>query len=162
MTNSPVRAFLRSLFRRKLVLVATLVLGIAFALALFAPWISPFDPGAMRVVRRLRPPNEINWFGTDELGRDIFSRIIWGARASLGIGFTAWPGESLPVFVAMMFGGTLGGNATLIGASANLVAVGICANQGSKVDFITFLRYGVPVTICQLTASALYVWALTL
>ena len=88
MTNSPVRAFLRSLFRRKLVLVATLVLGIAFALALFAPWISPFDPGAMRVVRRLRPPNEINWFGTDELGRDIFSRIIWGARASLGIGFT--------------------------------------------------------------------------
>ena len=87
MTNSPVRAFLRSLFRRKLVLVATLVLLVAFALALFAPWLSPFDPGAMRVVRRLRPPNELNWFGTDELGRDIFSRIIWGARASLGIGF---------------------------------------------------------------------------
>ncbi|CAM5201554.1 peptide ABC transporter permease [Bosea thiooxidans] len=87
MTNSPVRAFLRSLFRRKLVLVAALVLLVAFALALFAPWLSPFDPGAMRVVRRLRPPNELNWFGTDELGRDIFSRIIWGARASLGIGF---------------------------------------------------------------------------
>lgn len=81
---------------------------------------------------------------------------------ALGIGFTAWPGESLPVFVAMMFGGTLGGNATLIGASANLVAVGICANQGSKVDFVTFLRYGVPVTICQLAASAVYVWVLTL
>lgn len=87
MTNSPVRAFLRGLFRRKLVLVAALVLLVAFALALFAPWLSPFDPGAMRVVRRLRPPNELNWFGTDELGRDIFSRIIWGARASLGIGF---------------------------------------------------------------------------
>lgn len=81
---------------------------------------------------------------------------------ALGIGFTAWPGESLPVFVAMMFGGTLGGNATLIGASANLVAVGICANQGSKVDFVTFLRYGVPVTVCQLAASAVYVWVLTL
>ena len=101
MTNSPVRAFLRSLFRRKLVLVATLVLGIAFALALFAPWISPFDPGAMRVVRRLRPPNEINWFGTDELGRDIFSRIIWGARASLGIGFTV-------VLISVGTGATLG------------------------------------------------------
>lgn len=81
---------------------------------------------------------------------------------ALGIGFTAWPGESLPVFVAMMFGGTLGGNATLIGASANLVAVGICASQGSKVDFMTFLRYGVPVTVCQLAASAVYVWGLTL
>jgi len=81
---------------------------------------------------------------------------------ALGIGFTAWPDQALSVFVAMMFGGTLGGNATLIGASANLVAVGICASQGSKVDFVTFLRYGVPVTICQLTASAVYVWALTM
>jgi peptide/nickel transport system permease protein len=85
--NSPLLAFFRSLFRRKLVLVAALVLAVAFVLALFAPWLSPFDPGAMRVVRRLRPPGEVNWFGTDELGRDIFSRIVWGARASLGIGF---------------------------------------------------------------------------
>jgi peptide/nickel transport system permease protein len=85
--HSPVLAFCRALFRRKLVLVAALVLAVAFVLALFAPWLSPFDPGAMRVVRRLRPPGEVNWFGTDELGRDIFSRIVWGARASLGIGF---------------------------------------------------------------------------
>ena len=49
---------------------------------------------------------------------------------ALGIGFTAWPAQSLPVFVAMMFGGTLGGNATLIGASANLVSAGICATNG--------------------------------
>ncbi|UZF90707.1 ABC transporter permease [Bosea sp. NBC_00550] len=85
--NSPFFAFFRSLFRRKLVLIATIILLVAFALAVLAPWVSPFDPGAMRVVRRLRPPGEVNWFGTDELGRDIFSRIIWGARASLGIGF---------------------------------------------------------------------------
>lgn len=85
--NSPVLAFCRSLFRRKLVLVAAALLTVAFLLALLAPWVSPYDPGAMRVVRRLRPPSEVNWFGTDELGRDIFSRIIWGARASLGIGF---------------------------------------------------------------------------
>jgi Na+/H+ antiporter NhaD/arsenite permease-like protein len=81
---------------------------------------------------------------------------------ALGMGFTAWPDQSFPVFVAMMFGGTLGGNATLIGASANLVSVGICAAHGSTVDFMTFLRYGVPVTICQLAASALYVWGMTL
>ncbi len=80
---------------------------------------------------------------------------------ALGMGFTDWPDQSLPVFVAMMFGGTLGGNATLIGASANLVSVGICAAAGSRVDFITFLRYGVPATICQLAVSALYVWLLT-
>jgi len=99
--NSPVLAFCRSLFRRKLVLVATLVLLIAFVLAVFAPWLSPFDPGAMRVVRRLRPPGEVNWFGTDELGRDIFSRVVWGARASLGIGFSV-------VVISITLGAALG------------------------------------------------------
>lgn len=99
--NSPVIAFCRSLFRRKLVLVATLVLAIAFGLALFAPWLAPFDPAAMRVVQRLRPPSEVNWFGTDELGRDIFSRVVWGARASLGIGFAV-------VAVSITLGAALG------------------------------------------------------
>ncbi len=99
--NSPVLAFCRALFRRKLVLVATLVLLIAFVLAIFAPWLSPFDPGAMRVVRRLRPPSEVNWFGTDELGRDIFSRVVWGARASLGIGFSV-------VVISISLGAALG------------------------------------------------------
>jgi len=99
--NSPVLAFCRSLFRRKLVLVAAVVLLIAFVLALFAPWLSPFDPGAMRVVRRLRPPSEVNWFGTDELGRDIFSRVVWGARASLGIGFSV-------VVISITLGAALG------------------------------------------------------
>ena len=56
-----------------------------------------------------------------------------------------------------MFGATLGGNATLIGASANIVAVGICAGQGEKVSFARFSRYGVPITLLQLAISALYV-----
>lgn len=74
--------------------------------------------------------------------------------------FADWPGNIMPVFVAMMFSGTLGGNATLIGASANVVAVGICATQGRPVSFVTFMRYGVPLAICQLFVSALYVLGL--
>lgn len=81
---------------------------------------------------------------------------------ALGQGFTAWPSQTLPVFVAMMFGGTLGGNATLIGSSANLVSVGVCASNGRPVSFARFLRYGAPVTAAQLTASAGYVWLLSL
>ena len=77
--------FLARLFRRRLVLVAAALLAVALVLALAAPWAAPFDPSAMRLARRLRPPGEINWLGTDELGRDILSRILWGARASLGI-----------------------------------------------------------------------------
>jgi Na+/H+ antiporter NhaD/arsenite permease-like protein len=60
----------------------------------------------------------------------------------------------------MMFAGTLGGNATLIGASANIVSAGICASNGKPVGFARFLRYGVPLTVCQLAVSAVYVVAL--
>jgi Na+/H+ antiporter NhaD/arsenite permease-like protein len=61
----------------------------------------------------------------------------------------------------MMFGGTLGGNATLIGASANVAAVGICARRGERVSFGQFMRYGVPITVAQLAVGALYVLVLT-
>ncbi len=68
--------------------------------------------------------------------------------------------KTLPVFVAMMFGGTLGGNATLIGAAANIVAVGICAAQGRRVSFGQFLRIGLPIALVQLSVGALYVLGL--
>ena len=74
--------------------------------------------------------------------------------------FTDWPTRVLPVFVAMMFSATLGGNATLIGASANVVSTGICAAHGKPVSFVTFMRYGVPLTICQLAIGAAYVLGL--
>ncbi len=75
-------------------------------------------------------------------------------------GFTDWPAATVPVFIAMMFGATLGGNATLIGASANIVSVGICAAEGKRVTFGRFMRYGVPITVVQLTLGAAYVLAL--
>jgi Na+/H+ antiporter NhaD/arsenite permease-like protein len=62
--------------------------------------------------------------------------------------------------VAMMFGATLGGNATLIGASANIISGGICAAHGKPIRFTTFVRYGVPVTLAQMAVAALYVVAL--
>jgi Na+/H+ antiporter NhaD/arsenite permease-like protein len=81
-------------------------------------------------------------------------------ETALGVHFTDWPAATIPVFVAMMFGATLGGNATLIGASANVVSVGICAQNGKPVSFVKWLRYGLLITACQLAASAMYVLAL--
>jgi Na+/H+ antiporter NhaD/arsenite permease-like protein len=81
---------------------------------------------------------------------------------ALGAFFSEWPVQTIPVFVAMMFGGTLGGNATLIGASANVVSAGISAAHGRPITFAMFLRYGLPITVCQLAASALYVWILSM
>jgi Na+/H+ antiporter NhaD/arsenite permease-like protein len=74
--------------------------------------------------------------------------------------FTDWPAQVIPAFVAMMFGATLGGNATLIGASANVAGAGACAAHGKPVSFMTFLRLGVPFTLCQLAVAALYVLGL--
>lgn len=74
--------------------------------------------------------------------------------------FDDWPAATIPVFVAMMFGATLGGNATLIGASANIVTAGVCARNGRPITFARWLRYGLPITLAQLAVSALYVLAL--
>jgi Na+/H+ antiporter NhaD/arsenite permease-like protein len=81
-------------------------------------------------------------------------------ETAMGSQFTDWPAVTIPVFVAMMFGATIGGNATLIGAAANVVAAGICAREGRPITFVCWLRYGVPITVCQLAAGALYVLAM--
>ena len=72
--------------------------------ALFAPWVSPFDPNFVDVANRLKPPSALHWLGTDALGRDVLSRIIFGARVSLTVGL-----------VVVLVGGLFG---TLLGALA--------------------------------------------
>ena len=81
-------------------------------------------------------------------------------EVALAAGFSDWPAETLPVFIAMMFGATLGGNATLIGASANIVSAGICEKQGERITFVRFLRFGLPITLAQLAVATLYVIAM--
>lgn len=66
------------------------------------------------------------------------------------------PAEVLPLFYAMMFGATLGGNGTLVGASSNIVAAGISEQHGRIISFKTFLRYGIPVMVVQLLISTIY------
>ncbi len=67
------------------------------------------------------------------------------------------PVEVLPLFYAMMYGATLGGNGTLVGASSNIVAAGIAEQHGKRISFKTFLYYGIPVMLLQLVMAALYV-----
>jgi len=55
----------------------------------------------------------------------------------------------LPLFFAMCYGATLGSNATLLGAGSNIIAGGIAARAGRPISFLTFLRYGVPVTLVR-------------
>jgi Na+/H+ antiporter NhaD/arsenite permease-like protein len=79
-----------------------------------------------------------------------------GAGGGAGAHFVDWPAATVPVFVAMMFGAPLGGNATLIGASATVVSAGVCTGHGRRLTFVGWPRYGVPFTLCQLSVGALY------
>lgn len=83
---TPSLLFLRRLIRRRVVLFGVLILAVMILAALLAPWIAPYDPNKIAVMQRLKPPSAVNWLGTDEYGRDLLSRIIYGARASMGIG----------------------------------------------------------------------------
>jgi peptide/nickel transport system permease protein len=64
-----------------------LMLAMLF-IALFAPWLGTVDPTALAPARRTREPSAAFWFGSDMLGRDIYSRVLYGARVSLGVGFS--------------------------------------------------------------------------
>ncbi|CDZ42480.1 ABC transporter permease [Neorhizobium galegae] len=78
--------FFRRFLKRKTVALGLVVIVIFVLLAVFAPWIAPYSPSKLSIVNRLKPPSEIYWFGTDEFGRDIFSRTIYAGRLSLLVG----------------------------------------------------------------------------
>ncbi len=75
--------------RRGLLVAGVTIVGLMSVLALLAPWIVPYDPTVLDVDRLLSPPSTAHWFGTDALGRDVFSRMLAGARVSLWVGFVA-------------------------------------------------------------------------
>jgi peptide/nickel transport system permease protein len=84
--DSPARRALRRLLARRTAVFGLVVVVLMAALALLAPWIAPFDPLATSFAMVRQAPGAAHWFGTDEVGRDLASRVIWGGRASLAAG----------------------------------------------------------------------------
>src|SRR5437773_11189630 len=99
--ESPAQRALRRLFKRNGAVVGLVVIAIFVLLALFAPLISPYEPIATSWSLVRKPPSALHWFGTDELGRDILARVIYGARASLLAG-------AISVGIALSIGVPLG------------------------------------------------------
>src|SRR3954449_10862468 len=98
--ESPSRRALRRLFQRKGAVAGLVVIATFVLLAVFAPLISPYEPIATSWSLVRKPPSALHWFGTDELGRDVLARVIFGARASLlagAISVTIALGLGLPL-----------------------------------------------------------------
>lgn len=75
--------------KNKLALTGAFIVIFLFFAALFAPWLSPYDPGQINIKKILQDPSAEHIFGTDQLGRDVFSRMLGGSRISLLVGFVA-------------------------------------------------------------------------
>ena len=94
-------ATLRLIGRQPLLSLGLLLVGGVTLAAVFAPFISPHSPSAMDLDAILAPPSATHWLGTDGLGRDIFTRLLYGGRVSLWVGFVA-------VGISVSIGATLG------------------------------------------------------
>src|SRR5262249_9166291 len=79
----------RRLKRRKAAMAALVVVALLILIAALAPFVAPYDPTATSWSAVRKPPSWAHWMGTDEAGRDVLSRVIWGARASLSAGLVS-------------------------------------------------------------------------
>ncbi|MFZ3104260.1 MAG: ABC transporter permease [Smithella sp.] len=78
-----------ALYKNKLMLAGSGLVLLLLFVSLLAPWLAPYDPGQIDLTNVLASPSFKHLFGTDQLGRDVLSRMIWGARISLKVGFVA-------------------------------------------------------------------------
>lgn len=106
-----VRTFIR---RHPTIVVGGVLLGAMIFIAIFAPWLGTTDPTAIAPAKRIRDPSALYWFGTDMLGRDVYSRVLYGTRISLAVGFSV-------AVVASIVGTAIGAVAGFVRAVDSLI-----------------------------------------
>lgn len=93
-------------------LVGGTIVTIVLIAMIFAPWIAPYEPTKLDILNRLAPPSAKHWFGTDQIGRDIFSRVIYGSRISVSVGLGV-------ILLAMPIGAIIGAFSGLAGGKVD-------------------------------------------
>lgn len=99
------RGFWRAFSRNKLAIGGGLVVACLFAVAATAPWLAPWDPNRPDVKKILEPPSRQHWLGTDQIGRDVLSRLLYGSRISLAVGFVS---VGIATAIGILLGATAG------------------------------------------------------
>jgi peptide/nickel transport system permease protein len=115
-TDSPWRVGLRTLARNRMAVVGLSIVVVWILLAAGAPLISPYDPIAQDIANRLLPPSGEHFFGTDVLGRDVFSRVLFGARISLPTGL-------IVISIQLVIGSLLGALAAYLGGAFDMLVM---------------------------------------
>jgi peptide/nickel transport system permease protein len=107
-----------ALTQNRLAWIGLALLALIVLVAALAPWLAPYDPLEQNIAARLEPPSAEYWLGTDSYGRDVLSRLIYGARVSLFVGFAA-------IIVAMLVGTTIGVIAGYVGGLFDQIVMGV-------------------------------------
>lgn len=118
--------------RHRLAVAGAVVILLMYAVAIFAPWLAPYDPNQMFLLERLKGPSTAHWLGQDDLGRDVLSRVIYGARVSLTVGFIA-------AGISAVLGVTLGAIAGYYGRWADMIIMRIVDVLMSFPQFLLIL-----------------------
>ncbi|HUA13686.1 MAG TPA: ABC transporter permease [Verrucomicrobiae bacterium] len=133
-----------------------LVLVIVFVVfALFAPWIAPQDPAAIDLPARLHAPSPAHWFGTDELGRDIFSRVIYGARISMLVGSCV---VATSLFLGLVIGSIAGYYGGAVDRFVNVVLMNAFLSFPGILIAIAFIAFRGPGIFNLVLALSLGGW----
>jgi peptide/nickel transport system permease protein len=152
--NSEARLSLVTRIRQQpLAALGIALLALFVASALFAPWLAPQDPAQLDLGGRLLAPSHVHWFGTDELGRDILSRTLYGARISLIVAVSV---VSLSLAVGMVAGSLAGFYGGWIDTAINIYLVNaFLALPGIllAIAFVAFLGPGLVNLILALSIS---------
>lgn len=122
--STPMMDAWRRLIRNRTAILGMVIIIVLLLMALFAPLIAPYMYDEMDVMNMLKGPSPIHWFGTDNLGRDMFSRCIYGARITLPIAI-------FTVAVAVLTGGTLGVLCAYFGGQFDMIVMRILDIWGS-------------------------------
>lgn len=93
------------MFKNKLAIIGAVILLLLILAAIFAPQLVPYNPLEQKVIEGLNPPSAAHWFGQDKLGRDIFSRMIYGSRISIWVGLAT---VSISLSIGMAVGAISG------------------------------------------------------
>ena len=145
--------FLRSSGLGRWGLMLTVLLAVA---ALAAPWLAPYDPAAQNLPTRLSPPSAAHWLGSDELGRDVLSRVLYGTRVSMLVSVSVVLGSGLVGLclgsIAGYFGGWLDRLVNIVLINAFLSFPGILL----AIAFAAFLGPGIGKVVMALTITG---WA---
>ncbi len=145
---------LRRLLRQPAAAVALTVLALLVLLVVLAPLVGRYDPTEVAPRDQLQGPSAMHWFGTDELGRDLYSRIVWGGRLALGIAVAA-------TAIAMLLGTLWGGIAAMRGGLVDEILMRIVDGIMSIPIILTALilvaAFGASVTSLALILGLLHV-----